>query len=154
MLLFVFQAWGAENTFTSDELLLLNNFAKGFTAAELNSMDFSSNDVITSFGSVSGFTSDQAEKIFAKIKTYTGVSSMTGSDLLRLGSLAVGMTTSDIAAINSDAFKYVPCFVHFFANHCLPQFHVIVLMCTQVNLGSIYCPMDLQLFDQSGLIHL
>ena len=70
-------------------------------------MDFSSNDVIASFGLVSGYTAAQAEKIFAKIKTNTAVASMTGSDLLRLGSIALGMTTGDIGNINAEAFKYV-----------------------------------------------
>ena len=70
-------------------------------------MDFSSDDVVNSFGSVSGYTAAQAQQIFAKIKTYKAVSSMTGSDLLRLGSIALGMSESDINAINNDEFKYV-----------------------------------------------
>ena len=97
--------WGAANTFTSDELLRLNNFAKGFTASQLNSMDFSSNDVIASFGLVSGYTAEQSNNIFAKIKTNTAVSNLTGSDWLRLGRIALGMTTGDIGNINADAFK-------------------------------------------------
>ena len=70
-------------------------------------MDFTSNDIIESFGSVSGFTGEQAKQIFAKIKLNSPVNSMTGADLLRLGSIALGMSVDDINSITTDAYKYV-----------------------------------------------
>ncbi|XP_028399696.1 uncharacterized protein LOC114523070 isoform X2 [Dendronephthya gigantea] len=97
--------WGAANTFGTDQLLLLNNFAKGFSASELKSMNFSSDDVISSFGQVTGYTDEQAEEIFAKIKMSKAVSAMTGADLLRLGTIAHGMTPDDIKAITQEAFE-------------------------------------------------
>ena len=103
--LFFHKAWGEPNTFTAEELQKLNNFAKGFTADKLYTMDFSSSDVIESFGSVSGFSMEQAQKIFEKIKESNSVPSMTGTDLLRLGSIALGMSTTDISNINTDEFK-------------------------------------------------
>ncbi|XP_028399694.1 uncharacterized protein LOC114523069 [Dendronephthya gigantea] len=97
--------WGAANTFKTDELLLLNNFVKGFSASELNSMDLSSDDVINSFGQVTGYSAEKAQQLFAKIKTNTLVSAMTGADLLRLGTIAHGMTADDITKINENAFR-------------------------------------------------
>ena len=92
-------------TFTTDNLLLLNEFAKGFTEVELNKMDLSDSDVVESFGAVDGYSAGQLSKIFEKIKSYKSVPAMTGVDLLALGNLAPGMTATDIAAINKDHFE-------------------------------------------------
>jgi hypothetical protein len=137
-----FQVWGAANTFTSDELLLLNNFAKGFSKEDLYLMDFSSDDVINSFGLVSGYKADQAQKIFEKIKTYSIVASMSGADLLRLGSIALGMSADDINNINTEAFKYVLC--------------GLKSLCSQVCSGEILkpCRVGIELtFKNSLIIH-
>ena len=68
-------------------------------------MDFSSNDVIESFGQVSGFTPEQAQKIFEKIKSSSAVNTMSGADLLRLGRIVLGMSVQDIGMITPEAFK-------------------------------------------------
>lgn len=68
-------------------------------------MDLSSDDVINSFGQVTGYNAIQACQLFAKIGTNTPVADMTGADLLRLGTIALGMTTGDIKKINERAFR-------------------------------------------------
>ena len=70
-------------------------------------MNFTSDDVINSFGQVTGYSSAQAEQMFAKIKTSKAVANMTGADLLRLGTIALGITKDDIKNINVESFKYV-----------------------------------------------
>ena len=92
-------------TFSDDQLLLLNEFAKGFTPEELNMMSLNDSDVVESLGAVTGYTDEQLKKVFEKIKSYKMVSNMDGVDLLALGSFAVGMTEADIAAVSTDGFE-------------------------------------------------
>ena len=91
-------------TFTDNELQQLNEFAKGFTGDELKMMNLVPTEVIESLGSVKNYNTAQVTKGFEKIKSSKAVGSMTGIDLMGLGSFALGMSEEDITAMNTDSF--------------------------------------------------
>lgn len=96
---------GAPSTMTEDQLLMLNEFAKGFTADQLSEMTFTSNEVIESFGNVRGYASQQTTKLWETIKNGKSMASFTGDDLVALGVIATAMSTTEISGIDVIAYQ-------------------------------------------------
>lgn len=96
---------GAPSTLTEDQLLTLNEFAKGFTADELSQISFTSNEIIESFGNVRGYTTEQISKLWQTIKGGQPMSAFTGDDLVALGVIATGLTTTDLSGIDVVAYQ-------------------------------------------------
>ena len=107
------QAWatmairsmGGPAMMTEDQLLSLNEFAKGFTADELSEMSFTSNEVIESFGNIRGYTSLQITKLWETIKGGKSMAAFTGDDLVALGVIATGMSTAELNGIDALAYQ-------------------------------------------------
>lgn len=102
-----FQAMGVPAQMIEDHLLVLNEFAKGFTADELGQISFTSNEVIESFGRVRGYDSTQINKMWKAVKGGRSMSSFNGSDLAVLGVIAYGMTTAELSTVELTAYQYV-----------------------------------------------
>lgn len=100
----VAQAMGAPNL-TEDQLLTLNEFAKGFTADELSELTFTSNEVIESFGNIRGYTPQQIAKLWETIKGGKSMTAFTGDDLVALGVIATGMSTEELSEIDVVAYQ-------------------------------------------------
>ncbi|XP_028399917.1 putative stereocilin-like protein [Dendronephthya gigantea] len=98
-------AMGTPSQMTEDQLLTLNEFAKGFSSDELSQMSFTSNDVIESFGNVRGYTSEQVAKLWETIKGGKSMASFTGDDLVALGVIASGMTSVEIKDLDVVAYQ-------------------------------------------------
>ena len=96
---------GAPSSMTEDELLTLNEIAKGFTPDELSQMTFPSNEVIESFGNVRGYTSQQITKLWQTIKGGKSMTAFTGDDLAALGVIASGMSTEELGGIDLVAYQ-------------------------------------------------
>ncbi len=99
------QAMGAPALMTEDQLLTLNEFAKGFTADELSQISFTSNEVIESFGNIRGYTSQQITKLWETIKGGKSMGTFTGDDLVALGVIASGMSTTELNGIDAVAYQ-------------------------------------------------
>lgn len=99
------KVWGDVRLFSEDQLLKINEFAKGFTGDELKQMWFDSGEVIESFGNVTGYSQDQVAKMWEKIKTTKSIGTFTGGDLKSLGTIALGITAAEIAQINTVAYQ-------------------------------------------------
>ena len=96
---------GAPAQMTEDQLLTLDEFAKGFSSDDLSQMTFTSNDVIESFGNVRGYTSEQLAKLWETIKGGKSMASFTGDDLVALGVIASAMTASEIKDLDVVAYE-------------------------------------------------
>jgi hypothetical protein len=99
------QAMGGPAMMTEDQLLTLNEFAKGFTADELSHMSFTSNEVVESFGNIRGYTSQQITKLWETVKGGKSMTAFTGDDLVALGVIASGMSTTELNGIGIVAYQ-------------------------------------------------
>ena len=99
------QATGAPDAMTEDQLLTLNEFAKGFTTDQLGAMNFTSSEVIESFGNIRGYTSQQIYKLWQTIKGGKTMEAFTGDDLVTLGVIATGMSYFQLGRIDLLAYQ-------------------------------------------------
>lgn len=99
------QAMGAPDAMTEDQLLTLNEFAKGFATDQLGAMNFTSNEVIESFGNIRGYTSHQIYRLWQTIKGGKTMEAFTGDDLVALGVIATGMSLFQLGGIDLLAYQ-------------------------------------------------
>ena len=90
---------------TEDQLLSLNEFAKGFTPDQLSQMSFTSHEVIESFGNIRGYTTQQITKLWETIKGGKSMAAFTGDDLVALGVIATGMSTTELNGIDAVTYQ-------------------------------------------------
>ena len=86
-------------------MLQLNEFAKGFSPAELKDMSIDSNEVIESFGAVYGYTQEQITKLSETVKGAKPMQDFTGDDLSSWGVIALGLTSTEIGQISTEAYE-------------------------------------------------
>ncbi|CAH1272907.1 OTOA [Branchiostoma lanceolatum] len=100
----VFSDIAAAGSLTTDQIFKLGKIATAFTTTHLSALDLSDIDAVYNIAQHSGYSAAQAEAAFTRYLGSTAVSAISSEHLVGLSNFLGGMTTAQIAQIDSTAF--------------------------------------------------
>ncbi|XP_066292625.1 otoancorin-like isoform X3 [Branchiostoma lanceolatum] len=100
----VFSDIAAAGSLTTDQVFKLGKIATAFTTTHLSALDLSDIDAVYNIAQHSGYSAAQTEAAFTRYLGSTAVSAISSEHLVGLSNFLGGMTTAQIAQIDSTAF--------------------------------------------------
>ncbi|XP_066292913.1 otoancorin-like isoform X3 [Branchiostoma lanceolatum] len=100
----VFSDIAAAGSLTTAQVFKLGKIATAFTTTHLSALDLSDIDAVYNIAQHSGYSAAQTEAAFTRYLGSTAVSAISSEHLVGLSNFLGGMTTAQIALIDSTAF--------------------------------------------------